>query len=87
MMFRNIVVILATACMSSNAFVPSRSLISVPKVVPTLESHMTSSSSRFSAAPLQKHSYVSRSSTARFMSDAVAETPEPEKKNLMEKVS
>jgi hypothetical protein len=48
---------------------------------------MTSSSSRFSAAPLQKHSYVSRSSTARFMSDAVAETPEPEKKNLMEKVS
>lgn len=88
MNFRYAVVTLAMACMSADAFVPTRSLMAMPsKVLPTVESPKTSST-RF-AAPLLRSQSASRYGypTARFMSDAVAETPEPEKKNFMEKVS
>lgn len=87
MNFRYAVVTLAMACMSADAFVPTRSLMAMPsKVLPTVESPKTSST-RF-AAPLLRSQSASRYGypTARFMSDAVAETPEPEKKNFMEKM-
>ena len=71
--------LVAMAGMAS-AFAPSRSIIPAKLQVPT----MVSRNSKFiqPSDPME----IKKSNTAIFMSDAAADIPEPEKKNLLGKV-
>lgn len=76
MIFRKVSLLLAVACASTYAFVPSRTVVT-PRTM-AVQSQSASFAAQIST------SAPSRSS-ARFMSDAAA-APEPEKKSLLEKV-
>ena len=76
MIFRKVSLLLAVACASSYAFVPSRTVVT-PRTM-AVQSQSASFAAQIST------SAPSRSS-ARFMSDAAA-APEPEKKSVLEKV-
>ncbi|GFH57937.1 hypothetical protein CTEN210_14413 [Chaetoceros tenuissimus] len=76
MIFRKVSLLLAVACASTYAFVPSRTVVT-PRTM-AVQSQSASFAAQIST------SAPSRSS-ARFMSDAAA-APEPEKKSLLEKI-
>ena len=76
MIFRKVSLLLAVACASTYAFVPSRTVVT-PRTM-AVQSQSASFAAQISASAPNR-------SSARFMSDAAA-TPEPEKKSLLEKV-
>lgn len=78
-MFRNFAAILAIACLSADAFVPSRTMV-IPQAAHVMQSKNTNFASQLSN-PMPKYK------SARFMSDAAAEVPKPEKQNILQKVS
>ncbi len=78
MILRNIVTLFAVAGISCNAFVPSRTTVPLKVQIPTSTSQNTNF--EFLSNPKK------RTKTAVFMSDAAADVPEPENKNLLQKV-
>jgi hypothetical protein len=79
MMLRNFAAILAIACFSADAFVPSRTLV-IPQAAHLMQSKNTNFASQLSS-PMPKYK------SARFMSDAAAEIPKPDKQSILQKVS
>jgi AAA family ATP:ADP antiporter len=77
-MFRNFAAILAIACLSVDAFVPSRTMV-IPQAAHVMQSKNTNFASQLSN-PMPKYK------SARFMSDAAAEVPKPEKQNILQKI-